>query len=192
MADRFRHAIEHQPDAHSGGEQHREPAGIGIVRRGVLTAQTDFTQRRHDQVKTQKDEDIGGPDEEPRQVAGQGVPQRTEPRLRFVLKRQGQDHKGHDRQPRDQKDGVVDIEPERPDGAFDIVLTDLVFGLDHIRSTLRLRKVVGRCHIIPLIETIRGRSEDTPPLFGRFADHRITNTEILASDATVPAFDAKK
>jgi hypothetical protein len=36
MAHRLGDAEEHQPDAHAGGEQHREPADIAVVGRCVL------------------------------------------------------------------------------------------------------------------------------------------------------------
>ena len=59
MIDRLEHAEEHQPDAHAGREQHREPAAIGVVGARVGTTQPDPAQRRDDQVQAEQHEDVG-------------------------------------------------------------------------------------------------------------------------------------
>ena len=49
-----KHAEEHQPDPHARGKQHREPAGVGIVRRRIRAAQPHLAHRQHDQHEGQK------------------------------------------------------------------------------------------------------------------------------------------
>ena len=139
MRDRLGHAVEHQPDAHAGGEQHREPSHIGIVRLGIGAAETDPAIGRDHEEQAQDHEDIRRRQEEPVEARRQPVAQAFEKRPHLILKCQGENDEGNDRQPRDGEDGIVDVEAERPDLPGDVVLTDLVLGFDEIGRSVRCR-----------------------------------------------------
>ena len=68
MRQRFGHAVEHQPDTHTGGEQHRKPAKIGVIWCRIRAAKTDFAQRGNDQNKAEQDKDVADGNEEPIKV----------------------------------------------------------------------------------------------------------------------------
>ena len=85
MGQRFVDPEEHQPDAHTRRKQHGKPAGISEIRLGVRSADANLAQRRYDQAQTKQDEDIGGQNEEPRQVAGQKAENRVVKRCDGVL-----------------------------------------------------------------------------------------------------------
>ena len=140
------HAVEHQADAHTGGEQHGEPAHVGVVGRRVLAAEAYLAQWRQDQPDTEDDENVGGADEEPGHVVGEPVAQATEQRLDLVLQSQGEDHEDHRDQRGDGEDLAMDVEGEN-ELPFDVVLTDDVIGVDQIGLTGRCRDaLVGfRC-----------------------------------------------
>jgi hypothetical protein len=132
MVDRLGHAEEHQPDAHAGREQHREPAGVGVVRHRVGAPEPHRAERRDDQHQPEQHEDVAGEQEEPVEVRRQPVAQADEEACRPFGKHQRPDHEDEDPDARDQEHGVVDVEPERSELVFDVVLTDLVLdaGID--------------------------------------------------------------
>ena len=45
VIDRLQHTKEHQPDAHTRGEQHREPPDIAVIGGGVDPADTNAAQK---------------------------------------------------------------------------------------------------------------------------------------------------
>jgi hypothetical protein len=60
----------------------------------------------------------------------------------LVGQRQRVEHEDDNRQPRDEENRVVNVQSERPDLRFDIVLTDLVIGLNDIRRPLGRRNTL--------------------------------------------------
>ena len=88
--------VEHQANAHAGGEEHREPSEIAVVRCGFRSAETDSPERREDEADADDHEDIAGQQEEPVEIAGQEVPEAREGRLECRLKRQRQEGEKYD------------------------------------------------------------------------------------------------
>ena len=69
VGHRLGDAEEHQADAHAGGEQHREPGPIAVVRLRVILAQLDVAEAAHRQKGHQGDDDRHGEHVEPAGVA---------------------------------------------------------------------------------------------------------------------------
>ena len=65
-------------------------------------------------------------------AGSQGRAQPAEEIGRLLRGQQRVDHKGHHRKPRDQKDRVVNVQTEGADLRYDIVLSDLVIGINEI------------------------------------------------------------
>ena len=145
MRERLRHAVEHQADAHTRGEKHREPAQIGIVRDRLITAKADIAKRRDNQQKRKDHHQIGSADQEPIEVLGRKVEHGREDRGGLLWQCNGVKDEDHHSDPRNQKDRVVNIQPERPDLPLDIVLTDFIISIDDIRLALRLGDAVRIC-----------------------------------------------
>ena len=142
VIDRLEHAEEHEADAHARGEQHGEPAEIAVVRRRVLAAEAHRAPGADDEQQAEDDEDVGGAEEEPVEGLGQERPQPAENLRRLHRQRQREEDEGDDGKAGDHENRIVDVEPERPDRTFDIVLTDLVLGLDGVLELLRVRPVL--------------------------------------------------
>ena len=123
---RLEHAEEQQPDADAGGEHHGDPAGVGVVRLGVLAADPDRADRQEDERQAEEEDDVDGEDQEPVELAGQERPEPAEERGRRLLVGQGEKHERDDHQARDQEHRVVDVEAERPD----VVLAELEVRLE--------------------------------------------------------------
>ena len=132
MGNWLRHAIEHQPDAHAGGKQHREPAGVGIVGFRLGSAEPDLAERRDDQRQRQKDEDVTRRQEKPVKAGGQCRPQPAEKFTCFRRQCQRIEDQQNDAAGRDGEDRVMDIHPERADLWLHIVLADLIVCIDNI------------------------------------------------------------
>ena len=143
VIDGFQHPEEHQPDPHPGREKHREPADIGVIGRRLLPAQADRAQRADDQEQAEADEDVRRAKEEPVEGRGQPWPQPAEEGRRLFRQRQRVKDEGHDGQRRDQKDRVVNVEAERPQIAFKVVLTDRVIGIDDVCVPFRQGNALG-------------------------------------------------
>ena len=137
MRQRFVDAKEHQPDAHTGRKQHREPAGVGKVRFGICPANSDFTQGRYDQTQAEDDEDIGGQNEEPGQVAGQKAKDGIINRCNHVLQSKSQYHKQQHDERRNGEYLAVQVKVEAHCTRRDVVLTDHVVGIDQVGRTIR-------------------------------------------------------
>ena len=90
MGQRFVDPEEHQPDAHTRRKQHGKPAGISEIRLGVRSADANLAQRRYDQAQAKQDEDIGGQNEEPSQIAGQEAKNGVVDRRNRILQCQGE------------------------------------------------------------------------------------------------------
>ena len=114
VVDRLEHAEEHQPDAHAGREEHREPADIGVIGLGVLAAQPDAAPGADDQEQAEQHEDVRREQEEPVEGAGQRGPQPAEEALGLLGQRQRVEHEGHDGEPGDQKTGLWTSKPNGP------------------------------------------------------------------------------
>ena len=136
---RLKHAEEQEPDADAGGEHHRDPAGIGIVRLGVLAADPDRTDRQENEGQAEEEHDVDRNDQEPVELAGQERPEPAEECGRRLLVGQCNEHERDDQQARYQEHGVVDVEAERPD----VVLAKFEIRLE-IR-VLRSPIVAGLC-----------------------------------------------
>ncbi|MNO97367.1 hypothetical protein D3C76_890730 [compost metagenome] len=136
MRHGFGHPIEHQADAHAGGEQHGEPAGIRIVRPRFLAAQAHPAQGRDDQAQAEQDEDVRRAEEEPRQIAGQPAAHGGEQRLDLALQGQGQDHEQDDGQRGNAEHLAMDIQVEEK-ASLDVVLADHVVGVDQVGRAAR-------------------------------------------------------
>ncbi|KAG0926881.1 hypothetical protein G6F31_018237 [Rhizopus arrhizus] len=67
--DGFGHAEEHQTDAHAGGEQHREPREIAVVRFTVVGAQLDVAVTADRQERDRQQDDGHDQDVEPAGIA---------------------------------------------------------------------------------------------------------------------------
>ncbi len=179
MRDRLGDAVEHQPDAHAGREQHREPASIGIIGRRLLPADADAAQRGDDQEKAQEHEDVAGEQEEPVERRGDRLPQPTEELLRRARQRHRQEDERKHCKARYDEDGIVDVETEWPDRRLDVVLTDLVRGIDQIGVAFR-RTQLRFAHKAPFrFRLVRGRLRDCAggggllqPRKERYADER--------------------
>ncbi len=137
VRDRLGHAEEHQSDAHAGGEQHGEPAGIGIVRLGIHAAEADTAKRRDHQRQGDQHEDVAGGQEEPVEGRGHRRAQPAEELAGLFRQGEGEEDEGDDRQSGDQEDRVMDIQAEGPDRRLDVVLAERVIGVDHIRRSVR-------------------------------------------------------
>ena len=109
VAQRLRYAIEHQADAHAGGEQHGEPAGIAEVRLGVGTPDTHLAHGGEDQHQREYHEDVGAEQKHPGQLGGQEAEHGIEDRLHLSLHGQRQDHEQQDHDRRDHEDRAVQI-----------------------------------------------------------------------------------
>jgi hypothetical protein len=132
IVNRLQHAKEHQANAHARGEQHREPAQVAVIRRRIEPANPHLAQGRDEDAKADDDKDVRGRQEEPVEGRGQKSAHSAKGRSDRVLEHQRQDDESHNHQPGNGKDGVVDIQPERADLWGNVVLTDLVIGLDHL------------------------------------------------------------
>ncbi len=139
MAHRFGDPVEHQADTHAGGEEHRKPACVTVVGRGIRTAQSHLADGQNDQQQCEDHDDVGAQYEEPVESLGREVEHRREHGRSLFWQRQRIEDKGHDDAAGNQKHGIVDVQSERSETRFDIVLTDLVVGLDDIRRAFRLR-----------------------------------------------------
>src|SRR6056297_194930 len=136
MAHGFGYAEEQKADAHAGGEQHREPADIAVIRRRLRTTKPDAAIWRHDQQQAEDHEDIGRPQKEPVKSLGHCREQPTEHVACLIGQCERVEYEQHHRETRDEEDRVMDIKAERTDPRYDIVLTDLVIGLDEIHVPL--------------------------------------------------------
>ena len=147
MIDRLQHPEEHQADAHAGGEQHREPADVAVLGFRLLSAQPDLAERRDDQHHADDDEDVAGGQEEPVEAGRQGAADVVEDRADLVLEGQRQHHESDDHQTGDQEYRIVDVQSEGTQVGLDVVLADLVVGLDDLAGALRRGDVGGfvRC-----------------------------------------------
>ena len=137
VINRLQDAEEHQANAHPGGEQHGEPAGVGEIGGRFLSAQSDLAPGADDQEQAEEHEDIGRAQEEPVEGGRQPRSKPAEKRTRLFGQRQGVKNEGYDGQPRNHEHGVVDVKTEGAELALDIVLSDLVIGVDQFRLSLR-------------------------------------------------------
>ena len=112
MSHGFGDPVEHQADAHAGSEQHGKPAHVGIVGYRILATDAHLAQWREHQQQAQQHEDIGGADEEPRQIAGQPAAQAGEDLRGLLLQCQGQQHEQQDAAGGDQEDLAVDVQTQ--------------------------------------------------------------------------------
>ncbi len=128
MRDRLAYAVEHEADAHSGRKKHGEPASIAVIGRGVPAADPHLAQGRDDQAQADQHEDIARQQEEPVEGRGEEIPHAGKDRTDGVLEGHGDDDESHHRQARHGKDWVVDVQTQK----LDVVLTDLVIGLDQV------------------------------------------------------------
>ena len=96
-----------------------------------------LAQRGDDQKQAQQNKHIRRRQEKPVKRRCQPAPHVIEHRPHTVLKRQCQKDERHNRQTRYQKDGIVHIKPERPDLCGEVILSDLIIGLDRIGGTIR-------------------------------------------------------
>ncbi len=134
VIDRLEHAEEHQADAHAGGEQHREPAGIAVIRRRVLPAQPDPAHRREQQHQAEDDKDVRGAEEEPVEGRGQRRAKPAEELGGRILEHQRCKDEQDGGKSRDQEDRVVDVQAEW----LDVILSDLEIRINRMRC-LRYR-----------------------------------------------------
>src|SRR5690554_1077674 len=132
MAQGFRYAEIHEPDAHAGSEQHGKPARITKVERGILPPKAHLAQRREDQHQRQQDENIGGENKEPGEISGQEIENTGEQRRYLLLKSQGNKDKEQHHKSRDGEYLAVKIQPNPQRGGSDIVLPNNVVGVDQV------------------------------------------------------------
>ena len=125
MIDRLQDAEEHQPDAHAGREQHREPAEIAVVGLGIRAAEADLAVGRDDQEQAEQHEDVGRHHEQPVEGRGQPGSEPAEELGRPLLEHQNQNHEADDDDGGDEEHRIVEVETEDAD----VVLADLVVGL---------------------------------------------------------------
>jgi len=130
MRHRFGNPEEHQTDAHAGREQHREPADVAVVGRCFGSTDADAAIGADDQEQAEQNEDVGRAEEEPVESLGRRGEQPREHRPGLVGKSKCMEDERNDREARDHEDGVVDVESEGAEAAFDVVLADRVFGFN--------------------------------------------------------------
>ena len=131
---RLQHAEEHQADAHAGGEQHREPAGIGIVRHRILSAEPDPAVGRYGDDQTEQHEQVGRGHEQPIECRGQPDAQAAKHVGGAVAEDQRHDDECYDGDRRHEEHRVVYVETENLDivlARFDSVVVRLDRGIRH-------------------------------------------------------------
>ncbi len=139
MAHRFRHAIEHQPDAHARREQHCKPADIGEVRRCFLATKPHFPKRADNQRQTEDDKNIPRQHEEPVKALRHSREKIAEKRPGLFRQSQRIEHERDNRQSGNHENRVVNIKANPPKLPFDVVLADFVIGLNFFDRSFRLR-----------------------------------------------------
>ena len=135
VVHRFKHAEEHQPDAHAGGEEHGEPADIAEVGHCVRPTDADLADGQDQQRDTEQHEQIARDDEQPIECRGQPYAQPLKCGAYGVAEDKRAYDEPHDHNRRDEKHRVVDIEAEN----LNIVLARLksvvsigLFGNRHL------------------------------------------------------------
>jgi hypothetical protein len=112
MAHRLGHAVEHQPDAHAGGEQHREPARIAVIGRRV--GPPSRTEPQGQTIRNrQNSTNTLAAQEEPVEVGGERRPQPAED-LAACSGRKREEHEGDDASPEITNTGLWMSRPNGP------------------------------------------------------------------------------
>jgi len=124
VVHRLQHPEEHQADAHTGGEQHGEPAGIAEIRGGLRAAEANTAEGAHHQNQAEQHEEVRRTHQQPVEGGGGRRAQPAEELGGLGLEHQRQRHEHDDQAGGDDEHGVVDIQADH----LDVVLADLVVG----------------------------------------------------------------
>jgi hypothetical protein len=150
VGQRLRNAEEHQADTHTSSKQHGKPAGVAVIRCGFGPAEAYPAKWGENQHQTDNHENVGCTDEKPVQIGSQPATKAAEQRFHLALKNQGKQYERDHGKTGDRKDAVVDIQAERAYVDNDVILTDLVVGIDRIHITIGDHGVfIGR-HLVCL------------------------------------------
>src|SRR5690606_9911505 len=111
----------------------------------VRTAEPHLSKRKHDQGNAQHHEDITGDDKEPVEMSCQKIPGGFEKGAESGLENQRENGERDKGQCQYAEDRIVNVELEnKAFSIIDVVLADLVIGLDDLGCTLRLRERICR------------------------------------------------
>ena len=122
-------AKEHQADTDARREQHGQPSGIAVLRRGVPPAKANPAQRRQRNAEAEQDEEVRRGEIEPVERHGRPDPHAGEKRGRLLRKQQGADNEQDHQRGGYDEDRIVDIQIEDPD----VVLADFVADIGDCR-----------------------------------------------------------